>query len=116
MKKLLMVCSGIALLLIIGGVSLYVDVQLRLQSDLKACKVLTRRQAADAVIADVTRTDRQFYGKYQILSSEIYVDPNSVQIGSGTVLVPFHIAADPDRQYFGMPHCSELKNVEYAND
>lgn len=116
LKKFLIVCSGIVLLLVIGVVSLYVDVKLGLRAELKACKVLTRREAVNAVIVDVTRVDRKFNGKYQVLPSEINVDLGSVQIGQGTVLVPFHIAMDPDRQYFGMPHCSDLEVVEYAND
>lgn len=116
LKKSLMVCSGIVLLLVIGVVALYINVQLGLRADLKACKVLTRQEAVNAVIADVTRADRKFNGKYQVLPTEIYVDLVRVQIGQGTVLVPFHIAAEPDRQYFGMPHCSDLEVVEYAND
>ncbi|MFD3223243.1 hypothetical protein [Rahnella aceris] len=107
---------GVIAVMVIAIGALYVDFEMGKRADIEACLTLQPSQAANAVIKDVVRADNQIFAKYHLSVSDLHVDMAAVQIGPMSALVPFHISTHPAKQYFGMPRCSALSNVEYSND
>lgn len=116
MKRVLKMCLGLIMLLTVSFVVLFIDIEAGKRADLKACKTLQPAQVADAVIQDVIWPENKAFAKFQLTANNVQVNMRDIQLGSLTVLVPFHITKDPNRQYFGMLRCSVLTNVEYASD
>lgn len=116
MNKIAKVGLGVVALVAAGVVAIYVDAQMGLKADEEACPTVKSEDAINAVIQDVLRPGNQIFSKYNLAVSDVSVESTGVQIGSSSTLVPFHIAKEPRKQFFGMSRCSVLSNVEYAND
>ena len=116
MKRVKKAGLGLMTLLAVGFVVLIADTEAGKRADLKACKTLQPAQVADAVISNVIWPENRVFAKFNLTANDVQVDMSGIQIGPLAVLVPFHISKDPNRQYFGMPRCSVLTDVEYAND
>ncbi|MGK3125910.1 phosphonate ABC transporter substrate-binding protein [Candidatus Pantoea formicae] len=116
MRLFFMIMGGIAAGILSLIALLYVNMELTYRADLKACPHVTTQQVVAAVVNDVTRKDSHIFGKFHLRPDDVYIDRDSVQIGPSLAHVPFRIASDPDREYFAMPGCSNLDDIEYAND
>ncbi|WP_277977976.1 phosphonate ABC transporter substrate-binding protein [Pantoea endophytica] len=93
---------------------IYIDVELGYQADLKACPKVTPQQVVAAVVQDVTRRDSHTFGRFNLSADDVYIVQDEVQIGPTIAGVPFRIKANPDREYFAMPRCSDLSDIEYG--
>ncbi|MDU4125760.1 hypothetical protein [Pantoea sp.] len=116
MNKAAKVGLGVVALIIIVISAFYVHVRMAQMTDEKACPTVLPFQASQAVINDVIRPSNQLFAKHHLTANDVSVDIKGIQIGPSSVLVPFHISKEPQKQYFGMPRCAVLSNVEYASD
>jgi hypothetical protein len=113
--RLFFIILGICVTGILGLVALiYIDAELGYQADLKACPKVTPQQVVDAVVQDVTRRDSHTFGRFNLSADDVHIDLDDVQIGPTIAGVPFRITASPGREYFAMPRCSDLSDIEYG--
>jgi len=115
MNKITRIGLGGVALVAAGVVAIYLDAQMGLKADEKACPGVRTEEAISAVIQDVIRPGNQVFSKYNLTVGDVSVESGSVQIGPTSTLIPFHIAKEPGKQFFGMSRCAVLSNVEYAN-
>ena len=100
---------------VLGLVALiYTDAELGYQADMKACPGVTPQQVVAAVVQDVTRRDSRTFGRFNLSADDVHIVQDDVQIGPTIAGVPFRITASPDREYFAMPRCSDLSDIEYS--
>ncbi|WP_338563662.1 hypothetical protein [Erwinia sp. E_sp_B04_7] len=120
MRRILKIASGLIFGLIVVMslcvLALYIDIRLGYKADVKACPNVKPSEAIAAVIRDVIRPTNQVFAKYHLSANDVSVNLNEVQIGPSAILVPFRISKAPQREFFGMPRCSVLSNIEYASD
>ena len=116
MRLLIRRVAGMGMIFLLLIAVLYIDFKLGYQADLDACPKVTSLQVVAAVIKDITRKDNRNFSQFNLSSGDVLVDHESIQIGPSSVLTPFRIASDPQRQYFAMPRCYVLSDREYASD
>lgn len=93
----------------------YIDAELTYQADLKACPSVTPQQVVAAVVKDITRKESRRFGQYSLSSVDVKIDRDDVQIGPTIAGVPFSITTNPGHEYFAMPRCSDLSDIEYGD-
>ena len=116
MNKIAKVGFGVVALIAAGVVAIYVDAKMEVKADQKACPTVKSEDAVNAVVHDVLHPGNRIFSKYNLSASDVSVENASIRIGPSSTLVPFHIAKEPGKQFFGMSRCSELNNVEYGSD
>ncbi|WP_262121894.1 hypothetical protein [Serratia ficaria] len=116
MKKFSAIVMRLVVVAVLVGIYVTWSVEQGRQADILACKAVTPEQAGAAIIEDVTRSGNKVFFKYSLKHTDVLVDSAGIQISQSTILVPFRIAIGPHVQYFGMPRCSKLTDVEYSHD
>lgn len=116
MKRILTILTGLIIVVVLVIIYVAWSIEQGRQADIAACKAITPEQARTAVIEDVIRPGNKVFSKNSLTDNDVSIDSAGIQIGQSTILVPFHISAEPKVQYFGMPRCSRLTDVEYSHD
>lgn len=75
---------------------------------------MTPQQVVAAVVKDVTRKESRRFGQYSLCSVDVKINRDDVQIGPTIAGVPFSITINPGHEYFAMPRCSDLSDIEYG--
>jgi len=115
-KTAFRLCLTLISVIFFGVAILYNDARSEHDADKAACPLVHPSHAVEAVVQDLTRSDNPIFNEYHLTAKTISIDFAGVQIGPNTILVPFRLSNEPNRQYFGMPRCAALSSVEYAHD
>lgn len=116
MGKVVTVLTGVAAIVVLAGAYAYWSIGQGHKEDIQACKVVDVNDAVSAVVKDVTRPSNKIFSNLGITAKDINVDVNRVKVDYSTVLVPFKLEQEPRKQYFAMPRCSRLSDIEYSSN
>ncbi|MGB9097100.1 hypothetical protein [Erwinia sp.] len=116
MNKLARIAIGAVAIFGFSVAALFVDMQLGLKADTEACPKVQVSDAVEAVIQNVINPSNRIFADHHLSANDVMVNPYDVQVGTSAILVPFRLSKGPDRQFFGMPRCSDLSSIEYASD